>query len=65
MDWVSRRRCQGARSALERRICPTLTRGEYAYDFGDTVGLTPLVGYFALWLFWDRPKVTMATDGKN
>ncbi|MBI5311123.1 MAG: TrpB-like pyridoxal-phosphate dependent enzyme, partial [Actinobacteria bacterium] len=23
--------------------CPTLTKGEYRYDFGDTAGLTPLV----------------------
>jgi tryptophan synthase beta chain len=29
--------------AVEPEACPTLTRGRYAYDFGDTVGLTPLV----------------------
>jgi tryptophan synthase beta chain len=29
--------------AAEPAACPTLTRGVYAYDFGDTVGLTPLV----------------------
>jgi len=29
--------------AVEPESCPTLTRGSYAYDFGDTVGLTPLV----------------------
>ena len=29
--------------AVEPAACPTLTRGRYAYDFGDTVGLTPLV----------------------
>src|SRR5207244_6524490 len=29
--------------AVEREACPSLTRGSYAYDFGDTVGLTPLV----------------------
>src|SRR5260370_3998843 len=23
--------------------CPSLTKGIYAYDFGDTVGMTPLV----------------------
>jgi tryptophan synthase beta chain len=28
--------------------CPTLTRGKYAYDFGDTVHLTPLVKMFTL-----------------
>ncbi len=29
--------------AVEPEACPSLTRGTYAYDFGDTVGLTPLV----------------------
>ena len=29
--------------AAEPASCPTLTKGRYAYDFGDTVGLTPLV----------------------
>lgn len=29
--------------AIEPAACPTLTRGEYAYDFGDTGHLTPLV----------------------
>jgi tryptophan synthase beta chain len=29
--------------ATEPAACPTLTRGVYAYDFGDTVGLTPLM----------------------
>jgi len=29
--------------AAEPAACPTLTRGAYAYDFGDTVGLTPLM----------------------
>ncbi|TML11293.1 MAG: TrpB-like pyridoxal phosphate-dependent enzyme, partial [Actinobacteria bacterium] len=29
--------------ACEPTACPTLTRGPFAYDFGDTVGLTPLV----------------------
>jgi tryptophan synthase beta chain len=29
--------------AVEPEACPTLTKGRYAYDFGDTVGLTPLV----------------------
>src|SRR3954452_5638280 len=28
--------------AAEPAACPTLTRGVYRYDFGDTVGLTPL-----------------------
>ncbi len=29
--------------AVEPEACPTLTRGEYAYDFGDTAGTTPLL----------------------
>ena len=29
--------------AVEPAACPTLTRGVYAYDFGDTAHLTPLV----------------------
>ena len=29
--------------AIEPSACPSLTKGKYAYDFGDTVGLTPLV----------------------
>jgi tryptophan synthase beta chain len=29
--------------AVEPTACPTLTRGQYAYDFGDTSHLTPLV----------------------
>jgi len=28
---------------VEPASCPTLTRGRYAYDFGDTGHLTPLV----------------------
>ena len=29
--------------AVEPEACPTMTRGQYAYDYGDTAGLTPLV----------------------
>jgi tryptophan synthase beta chain len=29
--------------AAEPMACPSLTKGIYAYDFGDTVGMTPLV----------------------
>ena len=34
--------------AVEPSACPTLTRGAYRYDFGDTVGLTPLVHMYTL-----------------
>ena len=29
--------------AVEPASCPSVTKGKYAYDFGDTAGLTPLV----------------------
>ena len=29
--------------AVEPAACPTLTQGVYAYDFGDTAGMTPLM----------------------
>jgi tryptophan synthase beta chain len=34
--------------AAEPAACPTLTRGRYAYDFGDTVGMTPLMPMYTL-----------------
>src|SRR5918995_386343 len=34
--------------AAEPAACPTLTRGAYRYDFGDTVGLTPLMAMYTL-----------------
>jgi len=33
---------------VEPAACPSLTRGKYAYDFGDTVGMTPLVKMYTL-----------------
>jgi tryptophan synthase beta chain len=41
----------GARTrflAAEPAACPTLTKGVYRYDFGDTVGLTPLMPMYTL-----------------
>lgn len=32
----------------EPTACPTLTKGRYAYDFGDTVGMTPLLPMYTL-----------------
>ena len=29
--------------AVEPTACPTLTQGSYTYDFGDTIGMTPLM----------------------
>jgi tryptophan synthase beta chain len=34
--------------AVEPASCPTLTRGRYTYDFGDTAGLTPLIKMYTL-----------------
>ena len=34
--------------ATEPAACPTLTRGTFAYDFGDTAELTPLVPMYTL-----------------
>jgi tryptophan synthase beta chain len=34
--------------AAEPTSCPTLTRGHFAYDFGDTAGLTPMMLMYTL-----------------
>lgn len=34
--------------AVEPTSCPSLTKGTYAYDFGDTAGLTPLMKMYTL-----------------
>jgi tryptophan synthase beta chain len=34
--------------AVEPASCPKLTRGQFHYDFGDTVGLTPLIPMYTL-----------------
>jgi tryptophan synthase beta chain len=34
--------------AVEPAACPTLTKGVYAYDFGDIAGLTPLMAMYTL-----------------
>jgi tryptophan synthase beta chain len=34
--------------AVEPSACPTLTRGAFEYDFGDTAGMTPLVKMYTL-----------------
>ena len=33
---------------VEPTACPTLTKGPYTYDFGDTAGLTPLLAMYTL-----------------
>jgi tryptophan synthase beta chain len=34
--------------AVEPASCPSLTKGMYAYDFGDTAGMTPLMKMYTL-----------------
>lgn len=34
--------------AVEPTACPTFTKGRYLYDYGDTVGLTPLLKMYTL-----------------
>ncbi len=34
--------------AVEPASCPTLTKGVYAYDFGDAIGMTPLMKMYTL-----------------
>ncbi len=34
--------------AAEPKACPTVTRGQYRYDFGDTTKLTPLIKMYTL-----------------
>ncbi len=49
--FIRRRLREDARTrfvAAEPAACPTLTRGKYRYDFGDTVGLTPLMPMYTL-----------------
>jgi tryptophan synthase beta chain len=48
MRGVLRGEAQTRFVAAEPSACPTLTRGSYRYDFGDTAGLTPLMAMFTL-----------------
>lgn len=34
--------------AVEPASCPKLTKGEFRYDFGDTIGMTPLIPMYTL-----------------
>ena len=43
--------------AVEPAACPSLTRGRYAYDFGDTAHLTPLVKMHTLGSSFVPPPV--------
>jgi tryptophan synthase beta chain len=48
MRWAREKGASIRFVAAEPAACPTLTKGEYRYDFGDTVGLTPLMAMYTL-----------------
>ena len=43
--------------ACEPTACPTLTKGRYEYDNGDTAGLTPLLKMYTLGKDFIPPKI--------
>ncbi len=43
--------------AVEPESCPKLTRGQLRYDFGDTVGMTPLLYMYTLGHNFMPPKI--------
>jgi len=43
--------------ACEPVACPSLTKGKYDYDFGDTAGLTPLLKMYTLGKDFIPPKI--------
>ncbi len=43
--------------AVEPAACPSLTKGEYRYDFGDTAGLTPLLKMHTLGHDFVPPRI--------
>jgi len=43
--------------AVEPKACPSLTKGRYAYDFGDTIGLTPLMKMHTLGSSFIPPSI--------
>src|SRR6266568_115022 len=50
--------------AVEPSACPSLTKGKYVYDFGDTVGLTPLVKMYTLGHTFIPPAICKLFDEK-
>lgn len=43
--------------AVEPRSCPSMSRGQYRYDFGDTTKLTPLLKMYTLGHSFVPPKI--------
>ena len=56
-----RERLEGKRNtrfiAVEPEACPSITRGEYTYDFGDTAELTPLIKMYTLGHTFVPPRI--------
>jgi tryptophan synthase beta chain len=51
MPFIGKKLTEGKKTefiAVEPSACPTLTRGKYAYDFGDQAGFTPLLMQYTL-----------------
>jgi len=46
--------------AVEPESCPSLTKGRYEYDFGDTAGLTPLIKMYTLGSSFIPPAIHAA-----
>ncbi len=43
--------------AAEPKACPTMTKGMFAYDFGDSVGMAPLMRMYTLGHSFVPPKI--------
>ncbi|MFC1581469.1 TrpB-like pyridoxal phosphate-dependent enzyme [Candidatus Neomarinimicrobiota bacterium] len=43
--------------AVEPTACPTLTKGDFEYDFGDSSGMTPLLAMYTLGHKFIPPKI--------
>lgn len=43
--------------AVEPSSCPTLTKGQMTYDYGDTAGLTPLMPMYSLGVDFQPPAI--------
>jgi tryptophan synthase beta chain len=58
--FIERNLTQGTKTrfiAAEPASCPSLTKGKYTYDFGDTAGMTPLVKMYTLGHDFEPPAI--------
>ncbi|MFX1262376.1 MAG: pyridoxal-phosphate dependent enzyme, partial [Promethearchaeota archaeon] len=42
---------------VEPTACPSMTKGEYKYDFGDTAGMTPMIKMYSLGKDFTPPPI--------